>query len=67
MSEWKQAVVIGASGGIGGAIADALEEEGVAVTRFARSMTGDAISTWRMRRASPPPLPGSPKALPPIW
>ncbi|WP_394664292.1 SDR family NAD(P)-dependent oxidoreductase [uncultured Sphingomonas sp.] len=42
MSEWKQAVVIGASGGIGGAIADALEEEGVAVTRFARSMTGDA-------------------------
>ncbi len=42
MSEWKQAVVIGASGGIGRAIADALEEEGVAVTRFARSMTGDA-------------------------
>ncbi|WP_294277336.1 SDR family NAD(P)-dependent oxidoreductase [uncultured Sphingomonas sp.] len=42
MSEWKQAVVIGASGGIGGAIADALEDEGVAVTRFARSMTGDA-------------------------
>lgn len=42
MSEWKQAVVIGASGGIGGALADALEEEGVAVTRFARSMTGDA-------------------------
>lgn len=42
MSEWKQAVVIGASGGIGEAIADALEEEGVAVTRFARSMTGDA-------------------------
>ncbi len=42
MSEWKQAVVIGASCGIGGAIADALEDEGVAVTRFARSMTGDA-------------------------
>ncbi|OYY89197.1 MAG: short-chain dehydrogenase [Sphingomonas sp. 28-66-16] len=36
------AVVIGASGGIGGAIADALEEEGTFthVHRFGRSMTG---------------------------
>ncbi len=36
------AVVIGASGGIGGAIADSLEEEGAfkRVHRFARSMTG---------------------------
>jgi len=42
MTEWKQAVVIGASGGIGAAIADALDEEGVAVTRFARSMAGEA-------------------------
>jgi len=42
MSEWKRAIVIGASGGIGGALADALEEEGIAVARFARSMTGDA-------------------------
>jgi NAD(P)-dependent dehydrogenase (short-subunit alcohol dehydrogenase family) len=41
MSEWKQAVVIGASGGIGKGLADALEEEGIAVTRFARSMGGD--------------------------
>ena len=38
------AVVIGASGGIGGAIADALEEEGAFTTihRFARSSTGTA-------------------------
>lgn len=42
MSEWKRAIVIGASGGIGGAIADALEEEGVSVTRLARAMSGDA-------------------------
>lgn len=42
MSGWKQAVVIGASGGIGGAIADALEEEGVAVARYARSLPGDS-------------------------
>lgn len=37
------AVIIGASGGIGGAIADALEEEGAftAVHRFARSGVGD--------------------------
>lgn len=41
MSEWKRAIVIGASGGIGGAIANALEEEGVTVSRFARSMTDD--------------------------
>ena len=41
MSEWKRAIVIGASGGIGRAIADALEEEGVSVTRLARSMPGD--------------------------
>lgn len=38
------AVVIGATGGIGGAIADALEEEGghARVWRFGRSLTGDA-------------------------
>ncbi|WP_343528368.1 SDR family NAD(P)-dependent oxidoreductase [Sphingomonas sp.] len=42
MSEWKRAVVIGASGGIGGALADALEEEGVTVDRYARAMIGDA-------------------------
>ncbi|WP_440977889.1 SDR family NAD(P)-dependent oxidoreductase [Sphingomonas pseudosanguinis] len=42
MSEWKRAIVIGASGGIGGAIADALEEEGASVTRLARAMSGDA-------------------------
>lgn len=38
------AVIIGASGGIGGAIADALEEEGAfsIVHRFARSSTGTA-------------------------
>lgn len=34
------AVVIGATGGIGGAIADALVEEGMAVRRFGRSLTG---------------------------
>lgn len=42
MSEWKRAIVIGASGGIGGAIADALEEEEVSVTRLARALPGDA-------------------------
>ena len=38
----SSAVIIGASGGIGGAIADALEEEGAyeTVHRFARSYTG---------------------------
>ncbi|WP_439540935.1 SDR family NAD(P)-dependent oxidoreductase [Sphingomonas sp.] len=38
------AVVIGASGGIGGAFADALDEEGTyaKVWRFGRSLTGDA-------------------------
>ena len=34
------AVVIGASGGIGGALADALEEEGKSVLRLSRSATG---------------------------
>ncbi|MET4898536.1 SDR family NAD(P)-dependent oxidoreductase [Sphingomonadaceae bacterium jetA1] len=42
MSAWKQAIVIGASGGIGRGLADALEEEGVAVARYGRSLTGDA-------------------------
>lgn len=42
MSEWKQAVVIGASGGIGAALADALEEEGIAVARYGRSLSGAA-------------------------
>jgi NAD(P)-dependent dehydrogenase (short-subunit alcohol dehydrogenase family) len=37
-----KAVVIGASGGIGAALAEALEEEGATVTRFARSMAGAA-------------------------
>lgn len=36
------AVVIGATGGIGGAIADALEEEGGTVLRFGRSLAGAA-------------------------
>ena len=35
------AVVIGASGGIGAALADALEEEGETVRRFARSLPGE--------------------------
>ena len=34
------AVIIGATGGIGGAIADALEEEGGTVLRFGRSLAG---------------------------
>ncbi len=40
----NSAVIIGASGGIGGAIADALEEEGQygSVIRFSRSANGDA-------------------------
>lgn len=37
-----RAVVIGASGGIGRAIADALREEGAEVHAFARSFTGEA-------------------------
>ena len=37
-----KAVVIGASGGIGAALADALAEEDVAVTRLARSASGAA-------------------------
>ena len=37
MSAARRAVVIGASGGIGAALADALTDEGVAVTRLARS------------------------------
>ena len=37
-----KAVVIGASGGIGAALGEALEEEDAAVTRFARSLTGAA-------------------------
>ena len=36
------AVIIGATGGIGGAIADALEEEGSTVLRFGRSLAGAA-------------------------
>ena len=42
MSEWKRAIIIGASGGIGGALADALEEEGVTVARFGRAMSGNS-------------------------
>jgi NAD(P)-dependent dehydrogenase (short-subunit alcohol dehydrogenase family) len=41
MSEIRNAVVIGASGGIGAALVDALEEEGVGVLPLARSFTGD--------------------------
>ncbi|MGV3456848.1 SDR family NAD(P)-dependent oxidoreductase [Sphingomonas sp.] len=61
------AVVIGASGGIGGAFADALDEEGTyaKVWRFGRSLTGDAhldltdeasIAAAAARVASGPPL-----------
>lgn len=35
-----RAVIIGATGGIGGALADALEEEGAAVLRYGRSLDG---------------------------
>ena len=41
MSAPENAVVIGASGGIGAALADALADEGVPVTRLARSFTGN--------------------------
>ena len=41
MSEIRNAVVIGASGGIGAALVEALEEEGVRVLPLARSFTGD--------------------------
>lgn len=36
------AVIIGASGGIGAALAEALEDEDLSVRRFARSLPGDA-------------------------
>jgi NAD(P)-dependent dehydrogenase (short-subunit alcohol dehydrogenase family) len=41
MSEIRNAVVIGASGGIGAALVEALEEEDVRVLPLARSFTGD--------------------------
>ena len=41
MSAPKNAVVIGASGGIGAALVEALEEEGVGVLALARSFTGN--------------------------
>ena len=41
MSDIRNAVVIGASGGIGAALVEALEEEGVRVLPLARSFTGD--------------------------
>ncbi|MBX7527070.1 SDR family NAD(P)-dependent oxidoreductase [Qipengyuania vesicularis] len=39
---WRRAAVIGASGGIGKALADRLEAAGTTVHRYARSMSGDA-------------------------
>lgn len=41
MTLWKRAVVIGASGGIGSALADRLEASGSRVNRLARSFEGD--------------------------
>ena len=38
--EWNRAAVIGASGGIGSALADLLEEDGTRVHRLARSFAG---------------------------
>ena len=40
--EWARAAVIGASGGIGGALADRLEAAGTTVFRLARSFAGEA-------------------------
>ena len=40
--EWSRAAVIGASGGIGGALADRLERAGTKVFRLARSYSGEA-------------------------
>lgn len=37
---WRRAVVIGASGGIGSALADGLERQGTSVVRLSRSGTG---------------------------
>lgn len=42
MSGSGTAVVVGATGGIGGALADAIEEEGARVLRFGRSLSGTA-------------------------
>lgn len=42
MSGPGKAVVVGATGGIGGAFADALEDEGAQVLRFGRSLVGSA-------------------------
>ena len=42
MSALNMAVVVGATGGIGGALADAIEEEGGQVRRFGRSLSGAA-------------------------
>ncbi|WP_374944358.1 SDR family NAD(P)-dependent oxidoreductase [Sphingomonas sp.] len=61
------AVVIGASGGIGAALAEAIAAEGIAVLGFARSFTGDlhidledeatiAAAAAHIARGSPPTL-----------
>ena len=42
MMRWRRAAVIGASGGIGSALADQLEGDGTAVQRFARRYSGAA-------------------------
>ncbi|QZD92509.1 SDR family NAD(P)-dependent oxidoreductase [Qipengyuania xiapuensis] len=39
---WRRAVVVGASGGIGAALADLLEQGGTEVHRLSRSATGEA-------------------------
>ena len=39
--KWRRAAIIGASGGIGAALADALESGGTRVYRFARSFDGE--------------------------
>lgn len=53
------AVIIGASGGIGGALADALEEEGETVLRFSRpeiDLTDEATIAAAATRAGSPEL-----------
>ena len=64
-NETTNAVVIGASGGIGAALVDALREEGVAVRGFARSLTGadhldlldeDSIAAAAASLSTPPQL-----------
>ena len=42
MTRWRNAAVVGASGGLGAALANRLEDSGVQVHRFARSFDGAA-------------------------